>query len=143
MGIKVRMLHNEMGVNKSTNEIIRFGIVGVVATIFHYVIYWLLLKKLPVNIAYTIGYVLSFLCNFVLTSYFTFKVHLTLARLLRFGLSHVLNWLVQICLLNILLCIGVSKMWVPVPVILSSFPICFFMTSYAMKHVSHNYKEIK
>lgn len=132
-----------MNRGKITSEIIRFGIVGVIATILHYVIYWILEKKLPVNIAYSIGYVLSFLCNYICTTYFTFKVQPTLTRLYRFGLSHILNWFVQIFLLNIFLCIGVSKMWVPIPVILSSFPICFFMTSYAMKHVSHSYREIK
>lgn len=56
-----------------TGEVIRFGTVGLLATALHYGIYYLLQRYIPVNIAYTIGYVLSFIANFYLTAFFTFR----------------------------------------------------------------------
>ena len=54
-------------------EIIRFGIVGVIATALHYGIYWLLQSVIDVNVAYTIGYFLSFVVNYLLSAKFTFR----------------------------------------------------------------------
>ena len=51
-------------------EIIRFGIVGVIATALHYGIYWLLQSVIDVNVAYTIGYFLSFVVNYLLSAKF-------------------------------------------------------------------------
>ena len=53
-------------------QALRFALVGVIATLLHYGIYYFLQRVINVNIAYTIGYVLSFLVNFYLTAYFTF-----------------------------------------------------------------------
>ena len=57
---------------KKLPEFIRFVMVGVFATALHYGIYFLLQKFINVNIAYTLGYALSFIANFYLTAYFTF-----------------------------------------------------------------------
>ena len=46
------------------SEVIRFGIVGIISTILHYGVYWVLQNWIEVNIAYTTGYVLSFLVNY-------------------------------------------------------------------------------
>ena len=46
-------------------EVIRFGIVGVLATILQYAIYWLLIRWLNPSVAMTIGYLISFAFNFV------------------------------------------------------------------------------
>ena len=62
---------------KNLGEIIRFGIVGIFATLFHYLIYWILQHWINHNVAYTIGYAASFVFNFYLTSYFTFKKEAT------------------------------------------------------------------
>ena len=62
-----------MLINKQTfYELVRFGIVGVTATAIHYGIYWLLMHVINVTVAYSIGYALSFICNFLLSSHFTF-----------------------------------------------------------------------
>ena len=52
--------------NKKTFEIMRFGLVGVIATTIHYSVYWMLRKELTVYTAYTIGYGLSF-CLFLIS----------------------------------------------------------------------------
>ena len=60
---------------KRLSEFIRFVMVGVFATALHYGIYFLLQKFINVNIAYTLGYALSFIAipvNFLLVR-FVFK----------------------------------------------------------------------
>ena len=61
-------------------EITRFCIVGILATGIHYGIYLLLNRFILVWLAYTIGYVISFICNFYLTSIFTFKSKATIKK---------------------------------------------------------------
>ena len=46
-------------------EFIRFGVVGVLATALHYGIYYFLQSFINVNVAYTTGYVISFVVNFL------------------------------------------------------------------------------
>ena len=41
------------------SEVIRFGIVGVVATLIQYAVYYLLLPYMDERIALTIGYIVS------------------------------------------------------------------------------------
>lgn len=45
--------------NKQLGEVIRFGIVGVVATLMQYAIYWVLVLWLNPTLAMTIGYAIS------------------------------------------------------------------------------------
>ena len=68
-------------------EVIRFGIVGVIATFIHYGIYLVLNFVMISWIAYSIGYGISFLCNFYLSNKFTFKTKPTMTKGLGFGLS--------------------------------------------------------
>ena len=63
-------------------EIIRFGIVGVLATALHYGIYLGLRWMWPfmnVSVAYSIGYLVSFVGNFLASNYFTFRTKPTLS----------------------------------------------------------------
>ena len=119
---------------KTLGEILRFGIVGCVATAIHYLIYWLLNKWINVNIAYTIGYVTSFVCNFFLTSYFTFKKKASLKRGLGFGGVHLCNYLLQMLLLNFFILLGVKKDLAPIPVYAIAIPINFLMVRFVFKH---------
>ena len=120
--------------SKTLGEIIRFGIVGCVATALHYFIYWLLNKWINVNIAYTIGYAISFVCNFFLTSYFTFKKKASLKRGLGFGGAHLFNYLFQMLLLNLFIWLGVKKNLAPIPVYAIAIPINFLMVRFVFKH---------
>ena len=45
-------------------EMFRFAVVGTISTVLNYVIYWILQHWINVNVAYTIGYVLSFFVNY-------------------------------------------------------------------------------
>ena len=61
--------------NPKILEFLKFGIVGFVALIILYAVYCMLLLWLEHNIAYTIGYVISFISNYILTVKFTFHTN--------------------------------------------------------------------
>ena len=108
-------------------EILRFGIVGVVATALHYVIYWILQHWINVNVAYTIGYLVSFLANYILSARFTFRKKTTASNGIGFAGAHLCNYLLQMVLLNLFLWIGVSKQWAPLPVYCIAVPVNFLL----------------
>ena len=114
-----------------STEFVRFVLVGLLATAIHYGIYRLLDLVMPANPAYAIGYVLSFFCNFFLTSAFTFKKKATVKKGLGFGLSHGVNFALHMILLNVFLFLGLSEAWAPIPV----YCICITASSY-LQHYS-------
>lgn len=118
---------------KTLGEIIRFGIVGVFATLLHYFIYWVLQHWINLNVAYTIGYALSFVCNFFLTSYFTFKKEATVKRGIGFSGAHLFNYLFQMVLLNIFISIGLSNTLAPIPVYMIAVPVNFIIIKKVFK----------
>lgn len=115
-------------------EIVRFGIVGVGATVLHYGIYYLLQQFINVNIAYTIGYILSFIANFYATAYFTFASVPSWKKLFGMGAAHGINYLLHIVLLNIFLYIGIAKEWAPLPVFVIVIPVNFVLVRFVFKH---------
>lgn len=116
-------------------EASRFVIVGVIATALHYAIYWVLMRWMNVNIAYTIGYALSFVCNFFLTSYFTFKSKATVKRGLGFGTAHLVNYFLQMLFLNLFIWLGVKAEWAPIPVYMIVIPINFLLVRFVFKKI--------
>ena len=115
-------------------EIIRFGIVGILATAIHYSIYWILQQYINHNIAYTLGYGISFICNFFLTAHFTFKKKATIKKGIGFGLSHLYNYLLQLGLLNLFINIGINKGLAPILVFAIAIPINFLLVRFVFKH---------
>ena len=118
---------------KTFGEIIRFVIVGVIATAIHYGIYWLLMHLMNATIAYSIGYALSFICNFLLTSYFTFRKRASVKKGLGFGVAHGVNYLLHVVFLNLFLWLGVSKSLAPIPVFAVVIPINFLLVRFVFK----------
>lgn len=117
-------------------EILRFGIVGVVATALHYVIYWILQHWINVNVAYTIGYFLSFIANYFLSAQFTFREKTTTRNGIGFAGAHLFNYLFQMVLLNIFLWLGVSKALAPLPVYCIAVPMNFILVRTVFKKLS-------
>lgn len=117
-------------------EILRFGIVGVVATVLHYVIYWILQHWINVNVAYTIGYFLSFIANYFLSAQFTFREKTTTRNGIGFAGAHLFNYLFQMVLLNIFLWLGVSKALAPLPVYCIAVPVNFILVKTVFKKLS-------
>lgn len=119
---------------QTLKEVVRFGIVGVVATATHYGIYYLLQPYINVNIAYTTGYALSFIANFYLTSYFTFGTKPSWRKLMGMGGAHLVNYLLHLALLNLFLFMGITKTWAPVPVFAIAIPVNFLLVRFVFKH---------
>ena len=114
-------------------EFIRFVIVGILATLISYTIYYLFIKIIDKNIAYTIGYIISFCFNFLASNLFTFKTKANIKNGLRFLLAHLTNFLIQIILLNIFTCLGIPKEYAPIPVYIIAIPVNFVVVRYALK----------
>lgn len=116
-------------------EIMLFGIVGTTAMAIHYGIFYVLLPFLPVNVAFSLGYLISFLYNFAMSSRFTFKVKPSVGRLLRFAASHGTNYLLQIILLNFFIHVtGLNEKVAPIPVYAVSIPVNYILVRMAMKN---------
>lgn len=114
-------------------EIFRFGMVGALATLVHYGIYLVLKQWINVSFAYTLGYVLSFLMNFWLSNVYTFQTKPTVKKGIGFGVSHAINYLLHILLLNLFLWIGLSAEFAPIPVFAIVVPINFLLVRFVLK----------
>ena len=115
---------------KKLPEFIRFIMVGVFATALHYGLYFIFQRFINVNIAYSIGYILSFIANFYLTALFTFGKKPSWKKAFGFGGAHLINYILHISLLNLFLWLGFSKPFAPIPVFtypgkLPASEICF------------------
>jgi putative flippase GtrA len=129
-------LHFAISVGRERlTEMMLFCIVGSTAMAIHYGIYYVLLPVLPVNVSFSLGYFISFLYNFTMTSYFTFKVKPSVSRFFRFAASHGTNYLLQILLLNFFIHVaGLNEKMAPVPVYAISVPVNYMLVRLAMKH---------
>ena len=94
---------------QSLGEAVRFGVVGVAATALHYGLYYVLLSFVNPTVAFTIGYAISFVCNYVLSSRYTFRVSMSVQRFTSFALSHLVNYFVGLALLHLFLWIGFPR----------------------------------
>ena len=108
-------------------EIVRFGMVGVVATALHYGVYWLLHGLMNVSVAYTIGYFVSFVANYLLSARFTFKKKKSVKNGVGFACAHLFNYVLQISLLNLFIWLGVGEELAPVPVYCIAIPTNFIL----------------
>ena len=114
-------------------QFLRFCVNGVLAVAIQYAVYWVLIKWINVNIAYTLSYLVSFCCNFVITSYWTFHSSPSWKRLIGFGSSHVVNFFVQLGFLNLYLWLGIPKEWAALLAMGSAVPVNFAMLHFVYK----------
>ena len=108
-------------------QFVRFVLNGVLSSAIHYGIYYVLLFWTIANIAYITGYLISFVSNFFLTSYFTFRTKPTLRRFIGFSGSHALNFGLHVVLFNIFLWLGVHELIIPLLVIGIAMMVQFFI----------------
>ena len=117
-------------------QFIRFCINGCLAVAIQYAVYWLLLQAdCEVNIAYTLSYLVSFCCNFVITSYWTFHSRPSWKRLTGFGSSHIVNYFVQLGFLNLYLWLGIPKEFAALLAMGSAVPVNFAMLHFVYKKI--------
>ena len=114
-------------------EIIRFGIVGVVATLIQAGTYCLLVTVLNYVVANTIAYIVSFLFNYIASTHYTFRVKSTAKRGAGFLLSHVVNYLLQTASLAFFIWMGMEKRLALIPMFCICVPVNFLLVRYFLK----------
>lgn len=99
---------------------VRFMFVGAFGTGLQYGIYYLLLdffqRQWPevailTSLAFTIGFAMEMICNYFLTSFYTFKVRPTWKNAGGFLFGRAINYFIQLLLLNILIWLHMSEEW--------------------------------
>lgn len=86
-------------------------------------------RPLPIFAAFCV----SIVCNFLLSSYFTFRVRPSARRAVRFLTAHLINLVNELVLLEIWLWAGVPKLYAPLCVFLVAFPVNFLMVRFALR----------
>lgn len=84
--------------NSRFSELMRFGIVGGLATALQYGVYVIFVDAVGVKAVPStmISYAISFLFNFLMSTYFTFRTKPSTLRGLGFTLSHMINMGLQV-----------------------------------------------
>ena len=123
-------------------EFIRFCIVGVIAAGIHYLVYYLLQLlsngSLWLSIAYTIGYVVSLVCNFFMTTYFTFRSKVSVGKAAGFSFSHIVNYTLHILLFNLFISLDIHRLIAPILVLMIAVP-----TNFSILHFVYRNKKKK
>lgn len=117
-------------------EFIRFLIVGIINTGNYYVIYLVLHVFLASNymIAHIIGFIISMVLSFFLSSYFTFKVKPTVVKFLQFPLTQLFN----ISVSSIMIYLFVEYLFIdsriaPIVSLFITVPLTFIITRKILK----------
>ena len=112
----------------------RFVLVGGIATVLHYGIYLgINALGIPINLAYTLGYGLSFIFNYIASNYFTFNAIPNAKSGIKFIGAHCCNYLLQMVLLNIYIYIGIPQTIAPIGVFVIAIPVNFILVRIAFK----------
>ena len=118
---------------EAIGEMIRFAIVGTLVTVIHYGVYWLLQLVMNVNIAWTAGYIAGFIFNYYMSAYYIFHKKTSAKNGAGFGVAHIVNYLLQMALLNFFIWIGLSAEMAPVGVYAVSIPVNFLLVRFVFK----------
>ena len=115
--------------DKKVQQFLRFCCVGTVAAGIHYGVYVVVqliaTSGFWLNMAYTVGYVVSLVCNFFMTTYFTFRSKVTVGKAAGFSGSHLINYTLHIVLFNLFICLGVHRLITPILVLMIAVPTNF------------------
>ena len=108
-------------------RIVRFGVTGTLSTLLHYGAYLLALLWVNPTAAYTVGYGVGLCFNYVMTTFFTFREHPTRKNAAGFVVSHVVNYLLEICVLNAFIYFGVEERMAGIMTLIVVVPINFLL----------------
>lgn len=119
--------------NKKFHEIVRFVIVGGIATLLQVVLYYLLTTMMSHNWALFISYAISLIVNFLFTIFFTFQVKPSATKGAGFLTSHAINFTLQFVLINLFIYIGIGKQIAIIPVLAICIPVNFLLVRLSIK----------
>ena len=81
----------------------------------------------------TIAYAISFAFNFTASTRYTFRVKASVSHGAGFALSHAVNYLLQIAVLNVAIWLGVDESWAPIPMFAICVPVNFILVRFFLK----------
>ncbi len=105
----------------------RFGVTGSLSTGLHYCAYLLALLVFNATISYTIGYGVGLVFNYFMTTRFTFKKQSSKKNAAGFLGSHIINYLLEIGLLNLLMHFAIGKQLAGIMTLVMIVPINFLL----------------
>lgn len=112
----------------------RFGVTGVISSLIHYAAYCVAIRWMGAATSYTIGYAVGLICNYFLTTFFTFQRRPSWSNALGFASSHAVNYILEILLLELFLWIGMGELLAPIIVMVIVVPINFLLLRYVFVH---------
>lgn len=144
MNIKNKINNMDDAKREKLGEVIRFGIVGGLATVLQYVIYLAMMPVLAhfipnmgdhslATTANTIAYIVSFIFNFIASTRYTFKVKANAKRGVGFTLSHIVNYSMQTLCLNLFVGLGLAKQLAMIPTLCICIPVNFLLVRFFLK----------
>ncbi len=115
------------------SEIIRFGLVGGLATVVQYGLYVVFVHAVGTTpvVSTLISYAISFILNFFLSNYFTFHSSPNALKGLGFTLSHLINMGMQVGLVAIFKGI-VGPTLALLPALAICIPVNYLMVRFAL-----------
>ena len=105
---------------KKYRSAVRFVLVGAFGTGLQSGIYYLLLEifqrqwpemAVLTSVAFTIGFVMEMICNYFLTSFYTFRIRPNWKNAGGFLFGRAINYVIQLLLLNLLIWLHLSEEW--------------------------------
>ena len=146
MNIKEKYNQIDLAKRQKLGEVVRFAIVGGIATVLQYVIYLaampLLANLIPAlgnsdhtlaTVANTLAYILSFIFNFIASTRYTFKVKANAKRGAGFTFSHIVNYSMQTLFLNLFVGLGLAKQMAMIPTLCICIQVNFLLVRFFLK----------
>lgn len=115
---------------------VRFVLVGALGTGLQYGIYYVLLGFFQTkwaedtwltSVAFTVGFVIEMVYNYLMTSFYTFRVRPTLKNAGGFLFGRALNYVIQLIFLNVLIWLHMSEEWAGIAAIALAGVINYFV----------------
>lgn len=133
-------------------SVVRFVCVGIFGTGFQYGIYYLFLYLfeqycpdlyIKVSLAFTIGFLVEMISNYILTSYYTFHSHPNIKNASGFIFGRGLNYLLQIGFLHFLMWASLSEELAGILAIVLAGIINYFVLLFFYRNKNTQQKDFK
>lgn len=115
---------------------VRFVLVGALGTGIQYGIYYLLLDifqrhwqdlGILTSVAFTAGFIIEMICNYFITSFYTFKMRPSWKNAGGFLFGRAINYVIQMLLLNVLIWLHISEEYSGILAIMLAGVINYFV----------------